>query len=84
MPPCETMFQSTHLHEVRHNVFADLLRPACFNPRTYMRCDDGEGVSAACTAVFQSTHLHEVRLTLRRFNYKACKSFNPRTYMRCD
>ena len=35
-----TMFQSTHLHEVRlRGLLLRLVVFLCFNPRTYMRCD---------------------------------------------
>ena len=34
-----TMFQSTHLHEVRQRGPCPLQENQCFNPRTYMRCD---------------------------------------------
>ena len=37
----------------------------CFNPRTYMRCDDFDEYRALVDVVFQSTHLHEVRPTYR-------------------
>ena len=34
---------------------------ACFNPRTYMRCDYRTGEVKRRAGEFQSTHLHEVR-----------------------
>jgi len=57
---------------------------ACFNPRTYTRCDIYGYDEVINPYPFQSTHLHEVRLLLRceRFNFFLC--FNPRTCTRCD
>ena len=34
------LFQSTHLHEVRPNRALMFVLSFCFNPRTYMRCDN--------------------------------------------
>ena len=56
------MFQSTHLHEVRHGCSRlNRLAGRSFNPRTYTRCDSVIGMLVFVLHWFQSTHLHEVR-----------------------
>ena len=40
LEPWQPWFQSTHLHEVRRRQRTLDWLSSCFNPRTYMRCDD--------------------------------------------
>ena len=47
------------------------LLPLCFNPRTYVRCDQTDSLKALIPAMFQSTHLREVRHTKTRMTGNA-------------
>ena len=50
----DIVFQSTHLHEVWHYQATKFLRHRCFNPHTYMRCD--EDAKTVDLATFVSIH----------------------------
>ena len=62
-------------------MFATLL--ADFNPRTWIRCDEGLHLRPGLARAFQSTHLDKVRLSLSTEDAHAYY-FNPRTWIRCD
>ena len=64
-----SVFQSTHLHEVRRNSNYWYLLQKSFNPRTYMRCDGWACSPHSNPYEFQSTHLHEVRLRYYRWRW---------------
>ena len=67
------MFQSTHLHEVRHDDGWVDGQKLCFNPRTYMRCDLMMHQIKIIYIKFQSTHLHEVRRALMVAYLSLCR-----------
>ena len=75
-------FQSTHLHEVWLLIVWTIRLIRCFNPHTYMRCDQ-DLEQYLNNQQFQSTHLHEVWPAWKAATgWSTC--FNPHTYMRCD
>ena len=76
-------FQSTHLHEVWHSWLCWWVDFSCFNPHTYMRCDNPV-VREKEIAVGFNPHTY-MRCDLTFMQYLVTSfGFNPHTYMRCD
>ena len=78
-----SLFQSTHLHEVWPEIFADILNIVGFNPHTYMRCD----LLRSSLFWFKNSfnpHTY-MRCDIRQHSFfYFYQRFNPHTYMRCD
>ena len=78
-----TMFQSTHLHEVWQSLFTVLAPITSFQSTHLHEVWPILEASLRSRCLFQSTHLHEV-WQKRANGTSVAVRFNPHTYMRCD